>query len=264
MIQANNPWTLLSIEYANQRAYLDDLYRVYPVIHDSIRDVDEGLMSRVEDNYNNRRNVELIKSLLELELFPIKDSYVPYLRRDRGAIDRNPQTINRICGSLYEMGFNELYKRCTEPKEANRQIGPMFRNWLKSGVMGIVPVPEEEFMANEENAILDGSDTSLKEFAAKHLGYKRNKGLDLVARFNGKYVIGEAKFITDYGGHQNDQLVDALATLESPTGRGVVKIGIIDGVPYIPGKGKLFSEIIGTKHPIMSALLLRDYLYSIE
>ena len=27
-----NPWLELSIEYANQRSYLDDLFRVYPTI----------------------------------------------------------------------------------------------------------------------------------------------------------------------------------------------------------------------------------------
>ena len=25
----------------------------------------------------------------------------------------------------------EIYKRCSEPKETNRQIGPMFNNWIK-------------------------------------------------------------------------------------------------------------------------------------
>ena len=43
----------------------------------------------------------------------------------------------------------------------------------------------------------------MKYYAAKNLDYKSAKGLDLVARFNGKYVIGEAKFLTDFGGHQN-------------------------------------------------------------
>ena len=33
-----------------------------------------------------------------------------------------------------------------------------------------------------------------------------DKGLDFIARFNGKYVIGEfPKFLTDFGGHQNAQ-----------------------------------------------------------
>lgn len=261
--EARNHWTQLSIEYANERCYLDDLYRVYPVVHDSIRDVDEVVMKRVERYFNEQDSEKLIRELLKLELFPLKDSYVPYLRRDPGAISRNPNTIRRICGSLYDMGFTEVYKRCTEPKEANRQIGPMFRNYLNSGAIGIRPVDERVFLSNKENAILDGSDSSLMEFAYRHLGYKRNKGLDFIGRFNGKYVIGEAKFISDFGGHQNDQFLDAVATLNENVNPGVLKIGIIDGVPYIPNKGKLYGQLINSEEPILSALLLRDYLYSV-
>lgn len=260
---AKNPWTQQSIEYANQRCYLDDLYRVYPVVHDSIRDVDEDVMSRVERYFNQQDSERLIKELLKLELFPLKDSYIPYLRRDPSAISRNPSTIRRICGSLYEMGFTEVYKRCTEPKEANRQIGPMFRNYLNSGAIGLRPVDERTFLSNREDAILDGSDSSLKDFAHTHLGYNRDKGLDFIGRFHGRYVIGEAKFISDFGGHQNDQFLDAVATLSENVNPGVLKIGIIDGVPYIPNKGKLFVQLINSNEPILSALLLRNYLYSI-
>ena len=38
-----NPWISLSIEYANQRSYLDDLFQVYPTIPEGIRDVDKEL-----------------------------------------------------------------------------------------------------------------------------------------------------------------------------------------------------------------------------
>lgn len=260
---AENYWTNLSIEYANQRSYLDDLYKVYPVVHDSIREIDHDVITRVENYFNNQENEKLIRELLKLDLFPLKDSYVPYLRRDPSAISRNPNTVSRICGSLYEMGFSEVYKRCTEPKEANRQIGPMFRNWINSGVIGLKPVAEKEFLSSKANAILDGSDESLKDFAAAHLGYKREKGLDFIARFNGKYVIGEAKFISDFGGHQNDQFLDALATLQEKVNDDVVKIGILDGVLYIPNRGKLYTQLVRNEQPIMSALLLRDFLYSL-
>lgn len=128
--RAKNIWTQKSIDYAEGKSYLDDLYAVYPVVHSNIRKVDEGVMARVERYFNERDNYNLIKSLLELDLFPVKDSYIPYLRKSDSAIRRNLKIIERICGDLYEMGYREIYKRCTEPKEANRQMGPMFRNWL--------------------------------------------------------------------------------------------------------------------------------------
>ena len=261
---AKNVWTQKSIDYAANKAYLDDLYAVYPVIHNNVRKIDERVMSRVEQYFNERDNYNLIKSLLELDLFPVKDSYVPYLRKSDSAIRKNPKIIERICGDLYEMGYKEIYKRCTEPKEANRQMGPMFRNWLKSGALGLKPVPESLFVQNLENAILDGSDSSMMEFAKRKFGYGRNKGLDFVARYRRRYVIGEAKFISDFGGHQNDQFVDAIATVESElSDKSVVKIGIIDGVPYIRNKGKLFRDLVKTEHNIMSALVLKDFLESL-
>lgn len=35
-------WTDLSIAYASQRSYLDDLFHLYPTIPEGIRDVDAG------------------------------------------------------------------------------------------------------------------------------------------------------------------------------------------------------------------------------
>ena len=262
--KAKNQWTQKSIDYAANQSYLDDLYSVYPVVHENVRKIDKSVMYRVERYFNERDNYNLISSLLELPLFPVKDSYIPYLRKSKDAIRRNPNIIKRICGDLYEMGYQELFKRCTEPKEANRQMGPMFRNWLKSGALGLTPVGENTFERTTCNAVLDGSDNSMMEFARRKFGYKREKGLDFIARYNGTYVIGEAKFISDFGGHQNDQFVDAIETIKAPLTRtDVVKVGIIDGVPYIRNTGKLFLNLLKTEYNIMSALVLREFLESL-
>lgn len=262
-----NYFTDLSIELANQRDYLDQLFKVYPLKPDSIRNIDENIWAKIEESYNNEDNIALINALLQLDLFPIKDGYVPYLRKDPTAIARNPQTINRICGRIRELGLDKVYEKCSEPKETNRQMGPLFRRWINSGVLGLFPVSLDEFMSNNNNAILDGSDAELLTFAQQHLGYQRNKGVDLIARFNGKYVIGEAKFISDEGGHQNAQFNDAITTIGTNASNGVIKIGIMDGVLYIKpkrGEGKGKYKIITEQNiPVLSALLLRDFLYSL-
>ncbi len=77
-----NYWTQISIDYANQRSYLDDLFRVYPTIPEEIRDIDLENWGFIERAFNDRNNIALIKHLLALKLFPLKDSYVAYLRRD--------------------------------------------------------------------------------------------------------------------------------------------------------------------------------------
>lgn len=140
----------------------------------------------------------------------------------------------------------------------------MFKNWLKNKSLGICPVDINEFTSNNNDAILEGSDKIMMDFAHKNLNYKHNKGLDFVARFNGKYVIGEAKFLTDFGGHQNAQFADAITTIKTPNVKAE-KIAILDGVLYIKGNNKMYKSITETykDYNIMSALVLRNYLYQI-
>lgn len=257
-----NHWTKLSIEFANQRNYLDELFSVYPTIPEGIRDVDKNLWQRVEQSFRTRNNVEMLNILLKMDLFPIKDSYTAYLKRDSSSISRNLNTVDRLCGRLYEMGLEKIFEKCSEPKETNRQIGPLFKRWLNKGILGITPVTLEKFICSNSNAILDASDAQMMDFAKHHLGYKHDKGLDFVARFNGKYVIGEAKFLTDFGGHQNAQFNDAITTVESKV--NAVTVAILDGIPYIESNNKMCKSVRGqNKHNIMSALVLREFLYSL-
>lgn len=259
-----NYWIKLSIEYANQRSYLDDLFQVYPTIPEGIRDIKQDSWSKIEAAFKKKNNDVLIRELLKFNLFPIKDSYIAYLKRDASSIERNPKTINRICGRLYEMGLNKIYERCSEPKETNRQIGPFFRRWLNNKSLGLQPVRLDEFTKNKKDAILNGSDNQLMTFASSELNYKHPKGLDFIGRFNGKYVIGEAKFLTDFGGHQNAQFNDAISTIESKD-VNAIKIAILDGVLYIKGRNKMYKDITTkyTKHNIMSSLVLREFLYQL-
>ncbi|HMP32650.1 MAG TPA: hypothetical protein PKD85_23790, partial [Saprospiraceae bacterium] len=175
-----------------------------------------------------------------------------------------PQTINRLCGRLYEMGLDKIYERCTEPKETNRQIGPMFNNWLKKKALGLEPVPLVDFSKDSTDAILGGTDDDKMKFAKNVLNYHRNKGLDLVARFNGKYVIGEAKFLSSDGGSQNSDFEDAVTTLEAKDANAV-KVGILDGVLYIPSNKKMHKFITNPykDYNIMSSLVLREFLYQL-
>lgn len=253
----------LSIEYAQQRSYLDDLFSVYPTIPNGIRDIDKTKWLNVEQSYNNHDNVNLIKSLLQLELFPLKDSYVSFLKHDAGSISRNPKTINRLASEIYEMGLGELYKNCTLPKESNRQIGPMFKAWITNQDLGFPTVSMKEFSSAEDDAICMGTDKEMKTFAQEKLGYIHNKGIDFLARVNQRYIIGEAKFLTDFEGHQWNQFSDAIATLE--TRASAIKIAILDGVLYINSRNKMYKDITGvhSESHIMSALLLRTFLFSL-
>lgn len=133
------------MELANQRDYLDQLFRVYPMSPDNIKEIDSIKWDKFEKAFSADEQEKIIESLLDFDLFPIKDSYIAYLRRDKSAIKRNSATIARICGRLKEMGLNKIYENLSQPKETNRQIGPLFKRWVNSGILGIQPVSLEVF-----------------------------------------------------------------------------------------------------------------------
>ena len=262
-----NRWTQISIDLANQRDYLDQLFRVYPTVPDNVRDIDADQWQRVENALNGVDDVALITAALALPLFPIKDSYISYLRKDRSALERNPETVHRIAARLRAMGPDEIFKVASQPKETNRQIGPMFKDWVrKRTITSNIVTDEDDLIGARGNVIFDGSDESCKNFAYAHLGYQRDKGIDLLAKFNGQYVIGEVKFLTDMGGHQNAQFEDAISLLTTnlTANANAVKIAVLDGVLYIPGRHKMRTYL--TDNPeqnIVSALVLREFLYAL-
>lgn len=132
-----NYWTEQSVEFANQKNYLDSLFKIYPMSPNIRREVAADKWDKIKHAFDYRDNESLIEELLNLQLFPIKDSYVAYLKRDRASIKRNPKTVSRLAGHLYDMGLDEILEKCTEPKETNRQIGPLFKRWLEKGTLGL-------------------------------------------------------------------------------------------------------------------------------
>ena len=86
----------------------------------------------------------------------------------------------------------------------------------------------------------------------------------ILGRFNGKYIIDEAKFLTDFGGHQNAQFNDAIATLHARDVKAI-KVAILDGVLYIKGGNGMHRSITTDlkNENIMSGLVLREFLYQI-
>ena len=52
-----NYFTEQSIELANQKDYLDQLFTVYPLSPDSIREIDTGIWNRVETCFKQHDNI---------------------------------------------------------------------------------------------------------------------------------------------------------------------------------------------------------------
>ena len=265
-----NIWTQKSIELANQRNYLDLLYKVYPMSTNLKRELSKDTLDGISKHFNERNSEKLLNLLLKQEIFPIKDSYVAYLKKDLSSIGRNPNTVERITGMLYEMGLDEIIEKSTVPKETNRQIGPMFKEWIDKKFIGCNVVKDiDDFIAYNGNVIYNASDSQMQKNAKIHFGYTRDKGIDFFAKFNDTIILSEAKFLTDFGGHQNAQFEDAISTMQStlnPTPYKVKIISILDGVLYIDSGNKMHKSICNNfsdDEVIISSILLRDYLYSI-
>ena len=266
-----NYWTERSIAIANTEAYLDRLYEIYPMANNECRNIEADVIDTIIKAIEDEDDTTLINHLLQQELFPIKDSYVAYLRKDNNAILRNPEVVNRITNKIYEIGAEEVIRRIREPKETNRQMGPLFNNWLRSGMLGLTLVEtERDFLMNSNDCVFIGSDQAKKEFAHRYLGYNREKGLDFLARVNGLFIMGEAKFLTDFGGHQNAQFEDALATMRTTLGESnynVLLISILDGVLYIRSRNKMYKRLeddLTNDEVVLSAVLLSDFIEDVK
>ena len=118
-------------------------------------------------------------------------------------------------------------------------------------------------LSTTKDAILNGSDHELKQFAEQQVGYSRDKGLDFLGRFNGKYVIGEAKFLTDFGGHQQAQFEDAVVLFDQKA-LDAITVAILDGVLYMPRNTNMHRFLRQhTEYNVLSALVLRAFLYQV-
>lgn len=260
-----NSFTQKSITLANTDCYLDSLFDVYPVASDVLRDIDDVKWNKVIETFNADNDSNLVNALLDLDLFPFKDPYIRYLKKDRESIIRNPKTIKRLASQIRLFNIDELHKKCSEPKESNRQMGPLFNNWIKSGSLGskcIIYDDISKFKDASGNRCFVGSDEQKKKFVRDNFNHTLDKGLDLLAVFNGKFVLGEAKLITDFGGHQQTQFNDAMRLLS--VGLDAIRIAILDGVIYINGgNGKMQMAVRNSNSLIMSSLVLTEFLESL-
>jgi hypothetical protein len=140
----------------------------------------------------------------------------------------------------------------------------MFRNWINKGALNVDSTSDiERFKNSKANLLLDLGDDGLMNFANENLNYNGEKGLDLIAKFGGEFVVAEAKFLTDFGGHQNAQFNDAITLIKNKKVKAT-KIAILDGVPYIEGSNKMSLAVrSNSDYNIMSVLVLKEFLHQL-
>jgi hypothetical protein len=282
-----NEWTKKSFKLHESLGYLDHLSTVYPMKKNDKRELNPKFKKSLKECFDSKDDQKLFELLLPLKKFPVKDSYKAYFSRTPKSerheiIEKNPETVHRICERIYRIGYERMIQGLEAPKETNRQIGPMFTDWIRNEYPSYKNI--NHFLNSDDYiSILSGSDDKLVKFAKNKLNINlpkgrsnQEKGLDMVAKIETKptktFVIGEAKFLTDFGGHQNSQLRDALQLIVSPAFKNegkykIKRIAILDGVCWIDSKNtKMQKDLRKLKDNqiAISSLLLDDFFKSLD
>ena len=283
----NHKLTQKSLELFSGHEYLDKLHEIYSISENLPRVMVEEDEKKMKTLFESGSDDEFFRFLISLPKFPINDSYVAAFSKAgkkemEMVIKNNSKTIARICKRVKKLGFEKTKSKCLAPIEPSRQMGNKFSAWLKKEFSHTNDA--NKFLNSTEKCIVfDGGDKAMNKFALEHIYDKlprgegeEAKGIDLLIRLlinnTPIYVLGEAKFLTDSGGTQNNQFNDAITFLTSSNFKlkrnvKVRRCAVIDGVCWMNWKNtkmqKKISELDNSQ-PAFSALFLREFLESIK
>lgn len=257
-----NKWVEKSINLASSRGYLDGLFEIYPIELGPARGISGATKRDIQKAFSNKNKLKLIKKLLKLSKFPLDDPYIASLRKYPYLLEKNPKTVSRIGKRLFSIGINAILRLAGKPKSPSRQFGNSFKDWLKT--MGHPFLEEYKFKSYKGTAFLDGSDKKLKNFAIKNLGVRNlKKGMDFILKVNDRFILGEAKFLTDHGGTQNNQFNDAISVARIKNGN-VIGVAILDGIVWFESNTHMYRTVKSLKGNAISALLLKDFIKDLK
>jgi hypothetical protein len=253
-----NKWIQASINLANSKSYLDNLFKIYPIEMENIRAIPDGIKNGIQRAFREKNKIKLISELLKLSKFPIDDPYIASLRKHPSLLSKNPKTIERISKKLFSLGIDTVLELSTKPKSPSRQLGHSFKRWLRA--INCPFLEGDEFKKYSGVAFLDGSDKRLKKFAVEELGIRNlKKGIDFILKIKNKFILGEAKFLTDYGGTQNNQFRDAINVAKIKKDN-TIGIAVIDGIVWFDSNTYMHRTIKSFNGVALSALLLEEFI----
>jgi hypothetical protein len=190
--------------------------------------------------------------------------YVSLLRAKPELLEQNPKVVEQIGQILASLGPDDVIKGCERPPDLNRQMGPRFKNWLKKyfAPKGYSFLSEYSFSSSKGKAFLDVGDAAITKYANKNLGCKITRGRDFLVRVGNKFVIGEARFLSDSGGSQRRDVRETIDFAKDKIGN-VIKLAVLDGMPWFENDMLSVIKRLEDDEPGLSALLLREFLESL-
>jgi len=257
-----NEWIEKSIKLANSEGYLDKLFQIYPIEVGEIRDIPEEVMLEIKKAFAIKDSLRLIKALLKLPKFPIDHPYISILRNHPYLIEKNKKAIEKIVERVLSMDVYTIFLLASRPKSPSRQLGYSFKKWLKN--IGYPFLKDNEFIKSSGVFFLEGTEKDLFSFATDRLKLEKlRRRPDFILKINNIYFVGEAKFLTDYGGSQNNQFDGAIEMAELKS-ENVIGIAILDGIIWFESKSYMHRKIKTLEGLALSALLLKEFIEKVS
>lgn len=231
-------------ERLQRGSYIDDLQKKgpYEIERGGEKNIDEEKIKRAKNAHAGEDPKEVVKAFLQLPKFAYEEPFLGLIKHsDCEAIENNPETVKDIAEEIWDMDIEDALARPLSSAVANRQFGGSFISWAKEKVGRAVSynVFQETTPDRGEAIIMNESGKEMKRFL-KERGYNLDKEPDMLVKKTDKtgetfLIVCEAKFNTDFGGHQTENTNDAKEVAETIHCSDNEDIGImvIDGVSVI-------------------------------
>lgn len=260
---ARNPWTYASLLTSAAEGYCDRLHRPEGPYHVPItgdRPLAANLIRRLRNAWDGD-DLDLVEAFLACPRFPISHPGIGMARE--GMWESCPWLPKAIAAAIRDLGFERAVQQAGAPLDPSKRLAPAFMNFV-AGYFDTVTDWEDLLASDAAVTILVAGDKTLSNVAAEHLGYRGEKGLDLIARLSAggreRFIAAEAKFVSAGGGGQDRAVVDALAPNLTGSELDVQTVAVVDGLALTPSYRPMYRRMIrDSKRPVLSALLLDSY-----
>lgn len=277
-----NKWIKRSLRLAWESDYLDQLMGIYPAVPNLREPLPSELKIKIKKAFSDKDEQTLLEAILSVRKegypFPIEHPYAALLgglsqKTKKVLLDKNPKLIRTIAKILLDMGFSDVVEGMERSPDINRQLGPAFRKWLKTYFSNKKGFSFGSDLVNTDEGkitFFDGADTAIESYIRTVLkvGFTElNFRRDLLVNVGGLIIVGEARFLSTSGDSQSRDIGNTLqfvGTVNKADPENFRAIAIIDGIVWFDNSYK--KEMLGLPEsiPVMSALLLEQYLQEIK